>query len=398
MNRLLPFVVTVLLACDPKEDDTSADTTPTDPETEEVDADGDGAVSSLDCDDNDASAYPGATEVCDDIDNNCDGVVDEGYDIDGDGWTTCAGDCDDNDKSIRPEISETCDGIDNNCDGNIDEGLGEPYYTDFDGDGYGDPTTKNITCQPADDEVNNSDDCDDTNSGINPDAADICDGIDNNCDGSLDEDAPVLDGYLDLDSDGFGGEKTTGCDGTPGFTLVDGDCDDKDATSNPDAEEVCDDAADNNCDGATDEYCYTAWTGYETFEYSEGLGYGERNCDLLFDTSGTANTVTCSGCLFGFTVDYAYDSVTSSSDSVCDSWTWIDGNAAPSDHTFTYAYSPDYYGSEALLLEYYGGYYLWFYASLDTTNAELTYTYGYKDSTYGSDYYTYYQYAFVELK
>lgn len=93
------------------------------------DADGDGYTavgactgSMNDCNDNDPAINPGVAEVCDGIDNNCNGQIDEGFDLDGDGFTTCAGDCDDNDNTIYPNATEVCsDNIDNNCDGEIDE-------------------------------------------------------------------------------------------------------------------------------------------------------------------------------------------------------------------------------------------------------------------------------------
>ena len=82
-----------------------------------------------DCDDNTAACYPGNAEICDGLDNDCDGHIpaDE-LDADGDGFSICEGDCDDTDASVHPQATEVCDGIDNNCDGNVDENLsGETY-------------------------------------------------------------------------------------------------------------------------------------------------------------------------------------------------------------------------------------------------------------------------------
>ncbi|MBI4710130.1 MAG: putative metal-binding motif-containing protein, partial [Nitrospirae bacterium] len=85
------------------------------------DTDGDGYSNCNDCNDNDATIHPAAAEVCDGNDNNCNGSIDEGFDVDGDGFTSCGGDCNDNDASINPAAQEFCDGKDHNCNGLVDE-------------------------------------------------------------------------------------------------------------------------------------------------------------------------------------------------------------------------------------------------------------------------------------
>jgi hypothetical protein len=95
------------------------------------DADGDGYTSLVDCDDTNPSIHPGADEICNFVDDNCDGSIDEGFDQDGDGWTVCAGDCNNVNPQIHPGAVEICNGIDDNCNGLIDEG----GFPDTDGDG-----------------------------------------------------------------------------------------------------------------------------------------------------------------------------------------------------------------------------------------------------------------------
>jgi len=91
------------------------------------DADGDGYLSCInDCNDNSAASHPGATEICDGLDNDCNGSVDEGFDADHDGWTTCAGDCHDDDarvngiESVAGNYASCFDALDNDCDGVAD--------------------------------------------------------------------------------------------------------------------------------------------------------------------------------------------------------------------------------------------------------------------------------------
>jgi hypothetical protein len=181
------------------------------------DLDGDGWGSCIDCDDTDASVFPGSRELCDGRDNDCDGVSDEPWDGDGDGWGDCVDfcpgpdpcpeDCDDADPRVYPGAEEVCDGQDNDCDFEVDEGFDE------DGDGF-------LSCRG---------DCDDTDPDVHPWAVESCDGLDNDCNDTID-DAP------DTDRDGYTCAESTGRD-----------CDNSDPAVHPGAPEICD-GKDSDCD------------------------------------------------------------------------------------------------------------------------------------------------------
>ena len=245
---------------------------------------------SMDCFDLEASSYPGAPELCDGLDNDCNGQADDGLtftlyyeDTDGDGFGTatskvpsCAPeppagfvsnnlDCDDNNAAIYPEALEICDNLDNDCNGLVDEELPEnTFFLDADGDGDGDAANATNTCfQVAPiGYVANSNDCDDANPAINTHAIEICDALDNNCNGQIDESLPQFFYYADTDGDGFGGIaliiSTCSVTPLPGFSDNNLDCDDSNAAINPNAIEVID-GIDNNCDGSVGTYDLNLW-------------------------------------------------------------------------------------------------------------------------------------------
>lgn len=179
-------------------------------------------------------------------------------DRDGDGFSWLYGDCDDDDARINPAAEEICDGVDNDCDGLSDPpsatGTRE-WYGDKDGDGFAGAEVLVSACEQPDGYALDWDDCDDSNGGVNPDTLEYCDDIDNNCDGVVDEPS-ALDArmwYPDIDGDGFGDEDLSlgvrACDAPTGHVEDSTDCDDSDESINPDAEDVPNDGIDHNCDG-----------------------------------------------------------------------------------------------------------------------------------------------------
>jgi len=220
-----------------------------------VDVDGDGerdvACGGADCDDADALVLPGAIEVCNGVDDDCDPLTDEGVDGDGDGATICGGDCDDAAVAVGPALAEACDGLDTDCDGSADF-PGE--LVDSDGDGA-------PLCA----------DCDDGSADVGPGLPEVCDGLDTDCDGAVPADETADgdgDGWVDcadcapadpsvhpgaadpcdgVDGD-CGGEPELDADGDGTLSCA-GDCDDAEPTVWPGAPELCD-GVDNDCDGS----------------------------------------------------------------------------------------------------------------------------------------------------
>ena len=211
-----------------------------------------------DCDDSNPAIHPGAPEICDGKDNNCDGQVDEGFDTDGDGFTVCMGDCNDNDGSIYPGASEICDGKDNDCNGTIDENAKTTFYRDADGDSYGDAANSTQACFQPEGYVSNSLDCNDAKVAVYPGAPELCDGLDNNCNGQVDEEAANTY-YRDADGDGYGNAAISikSCNTPWGYVNNNTDCNDGNKKIHPGATEVCGNVIDENCNGQVDEGCIT---------------------------------------------------------------------------------------------------------------------------------------------
>ena len=138
-------------------------------------------------------------------------------DVDGDGYMSDE-DCDDNNSAFNPSVEEVCDGLDNNCDGNVDEGVTTTIYVDADGDGYGNENLSEEACGISSGYSPNGTDCDDINNNVFPGNDEQCDGIDNDCNDVIDDDDPNLDlltattFYADNDGDGFGDITQHNCD------------------------------------------------------------------------------------------------------------------------------------------------------------------------------------------
>lgn len=165
------------------------------------------------------------------------------------GYVSTSTDCNDNNASVNPGATETCDSVDNDCDSQVDEGVKSTYYLDNDHDNYGLTNSSTSACTPPSGYALLNGDCDDTKIGVNPGATEVCNSIDDDCDSQIDESLSLTE-YTDADSDGYGltSSGTNVCTLTPGKTLVSGDCDDVDADINPGEVDICGDGTDSDCD------------------------------------------------------------------------------------------------------------------------------------------------------
>ncbi|OGH86196.1 MAG: hypothetical protein A2294_03295 [Candidatus Magasanikbacteria bacterium RIFOXYB2_FULL_38_10] len=262
------------------------------------------AANSLDCNDMNAAIHPGATEVCNGLDDDCNNEVDEDVlsiffeDSDSDtygnrsmwlmacsvpqGYVTDDADCDDTRSNVHPGAAETCDGLDNDCDTETDEGVQSLFYRDADGDNYGNVSITASACATPTGFVNNSTDCNDESAAIHPGATELCNSLDDNCNGQTDELWSDVLGQTCLE--GVGECKREGqyvckadassaqCNAVAGMAGV----------------EVCDNA-DNDCDDTIDEGLTQGTTcgvgacaGNTGIETCSAGAWSNNTCDPLF--------------------------------------------------------------------------------------------------------------------
>ena len=252
-------------------------------------------AASGDCDDTNAARHPGATEVCNASDDDCDGLVDDGVatstffrDNDGDsfgnnalpltacvapaGYVLTGGDCNDGNAAVHPGAPEVCNLADDNCSGQIDEGVRITFFRDADADGFGaSAPTLQACARPAGYAPVNGD-CDDANAARHPGAAETCNHSDDNCNGAADEGLMTRTFFRDVDGDGYGvtGSTVVDCAQPAGYATQGGDCEDTRATRNPGAPERCN-GLDDNCNPQIDENPVDGQTWYQDAD-TDGFG------------------------------------------------------------------------------------------------------------------------------
>ncbi len=219
-----------------------------------ADRDGDGVAWTEDCDESNKNVGAPAIWFADkDEDGYGDPDQEKQACEQPEGFVSRTGDCNDQDPLIRPEVDDPCNGVDDDCDEQMDEDAeSRAFYQDSDGDGYGDPGQQIMACEQPASAVTDNTDCDDSDPDLFPGNKEVCDGQDNDCDGTVDEDVvdPTI-WYVDVDGDGYGDAANTavGCVQPDGFVTNGDDCDD--ATTqwrNRGPEEIYYNGIEDNCD------------------------------------------------------------------------------------------------------------------------------------------------------
>jgi hypothetical protein len=254
-----------------------------------------------DCNDNNSNVNSAAVEVCNQIDDDCNGLMDDGLvfvsyysDIDGDGYGNPATlisaclqpqgfitdftDCNDNNSNVNTAAVEVCNQIDDDCDGLMDDGLVfTTYYADIDGDGFGNPATLISACLQPQGFITDFTDCNDNNSNVNTAAVEVCNQIDDDCNGLMDDGLVFVAYYADTDGDGYGDPATllSSCVQPQGFITDNTDCDDSNDTAYPGAVELCN-AIDDDCDGQSDTGVFLVY-----FIDNDGDSFGNPSVSLL---------------------------------------------------------------------------------------------------------------------
>ncbi len=195
-------------------------------------------------------------------------------DADADGYAEDV-DCDDGDALVHPEAEELCNGYDDDCDELVDEDVTGTFYADADGDGWGDEEAPVEACDGSGETTWQVGDCDDGDAAVSPNATEICNGYDDDCDGDIDSDAVDRETwFFDGDGDGFGSTSLIEeCEAPSGYVEDDTDCDDSDNVIHPDAEELCN-GYDDDCDEAVDDDDPSVADASTWYVDVDGDGYG----------------------------------------------------------------------------------------------------------------------------
>ena len=215
------------------------------------------------------------------------------------GYSTVSGDCSDRSADRFPGAAEVCDGLDNDCNGAVDDNVAHmtQWFVDADGDGYGDAGQMIESCTQPDGAVANGIDCQDAAGDVYPGAVEACDGVDNDCSGLIDDNAvDATQWFIDADGDGYGdsAQMVWSCT-QPAGRISDGlDCSDGDASVYPGAVEVCD-GVDNDCTGLIDDNAVDSERYYVD---KDGDGFGNPDVSSIirsctFPSSYTTNGLDC---------------------------------------------------------------------------------------------------------